>query len=88
MNYSLPSKLAIKDGLMNSKEFLNLIVDQLSQPICSTNLNIKLLKIKLEKGELPPEINKELLESLDADVQRLFAIVESLRNKYLIGSDD
>lgn len=72
---------------MDRDNFLNFLLDELSQPICASNLNIQFLKIKLDKGELLAEINKEVLESIEADLQRLIEIVKKIRIQNLIRLD-
>jgi signal transduction histidine kinase len=56
------------------------IAHELNQPLGASNLNIQLLKMKLEQGKLNPELGKEILESLANDNQRAATIVKSLRS--------
>jgi signal transduction histidine kinase len=56
------------------------IAHELNQPLGASNLNIQLLKMKLEQGTLNPELGKEILESLANDNQRAATIVRSLRS--------
>ena len=61
------------------------IAHELNQPLGATNLNIRFLKMKLEKGALNPELGKEVLDSLEADNQRAASIVRSLRSIFTEG---
>jgi signal transduction histidine kinase len=56
------------------------IAHELNQPLGASNLNIKFLKMKLEKGVLNPELGKEILDSLEEDNKRAATIVKSLRS--------
>jgi signal transduction histidine kinase len=56
------------------------IAHELNQPLGASNLNIQLLKMKLEQGALNPELGKEILESLANDNHRAATIVKSLRS--------
>ena len=66
------------DALIN----LNEILDELSQPICACNINIQFLRHKLNKRELTSELNKEALESIDIDLQRVISTFKLIRSKY------
>jgi signal transduction histidine kinase len=61
------------------------IAHELNQPLGASNLNIQLLKMKLEKGALNPELGKEILDSLEADNDRAATIVKSLRSIFTEG---
>lgn len=61
------------------------IAHELNQPLGASNLNIQLLKMKLEKGVINPELGKEILDSLEADNQRAASIVKSLRSIFTEG---
>jgi signal transduction histidine kinase len=56
------------------------IAHELNQPLGASNLNIQLLKMKLEQGTLNPELGMEILKSLANDNQRAANIVQSLRS--------
>ena len=56
------------------------IAHELNQPLGASSLNIQLLKSKLEKGLLNPELGKKVLGFLDADIQRAATIVRSLKS--------
>jgi signal transduction histidine kinase len=56
------------------------IAHELNQPLGASNLNIKFLKMNLEKGKINPELGKEVLDSLEEDNRRAAAIVKSLRS--------
>jgi signal transduction histidine kinase len=59
------------------------IAHELNQPLGASNLNIQLLKMKLEKGVINPELGKEILDSLEADNHRAATIVKSLRSIFI-----
>jgi len=61
------------------------IAHELNQPLGASNLNIQFLKMKLEKGVLNPELEKEILDSLEQDNQRAATIVKSLRSIFTEG---
>ena len=46
------------------------IAHELNQPLGSSNINIQLLKLKLDSGHLDPELLKEILISLQNDNTR------------------
>ena len=56
------------------------IAHELNQPLGASNLNIQFLKMKLEKGAINPDLDKEILDSLEADNHRAATIVKSLRS--------
>jgi C4-dicarboxylate-specific signal transduction histidine kinase len=56
------------------------IAHELNQPLGASNLNIQFLKMKLEKGNINPELGQEILASLEADNHRAATIVKSLRS--------
>lgn len=56
------------------------IAHELNQPLGASNLNIQFLKMKLEKGELNSQLQKELFDALQADNNRATDIVRSLRS--------
>ena len=56
------------------------IAHELNQPLGASNLNIQFLKMKLDKGQLNPELGKEVLEALEGDNKRAVTIVRSLRS--------
>lgn len=60
-------------------ELSDLILDKLSQPICASNLNIQLLKMQMDKKELTSDLSKDIIMSLEVDLQRMIAIVKSVR---------
>ncbi len=64
------------------------IAHELNQPLGASNLNIQLLKMKLEKGAINPELGKEILDSLEADNQRAASIVKSLRSIFVEGDSN
>jgi signal transduction histidine kinase len=64
------------------------IAHELNQPLGASNLNIQLLKMKLEKGAINPELGKEILDSLEADNQRAASIVKSLRSIFIEGNSN
>lgn len=56
------------------------IAHELNQPLGASNINIQFLKSKLEKGQLNPELGKEVLDDLERDNKRAATIVRSLRS--------
>lgn len=56
------------------------IAHELNQPLGASSLNIQFLKMKLEKGQLNPELGKEILDALEGDNKRAATIVRSLRS--------
>lgn len=56
------------------------IAHELNQPLGASNLNIQFLKVKLNNGEINPDLYKEVLGSLEYDNQRAATIVKSLRS--------
>ena len=56
------------------------IAHELNQPLGASNINIQLLKSKLDKGQLNPELGKEVLDDLERDNKRAATIVGSLRS--------
>jgi signal transduction histidine kinase len=56
------------------------IAHELNQPLGASNLNIQLLKMKLEQGALNRDLGAEILESLEEDNRRAATIVKSLRS--------
>ena len=56
------------------------IAHELNQPLGASNINIQFLKSKLEKGQLNPELGKEVLDDLERDNKRAATIVGSLRS--------
>lgn len=56
------------------------IAHELNQPLGASNLNIQFLKMKLEKGQLNPELGKEILDALEGENKRAATIVRSLRS--------
>jgi C4-dicarboxylate-specific signal transduction histidine kinase len=56
------------------------IAHELNQPLGASNLNIQLLKMKLEQGALNRDLVSEILESLEDDNRRAATIVKSLRS--------
>lgn len=61
------------------------IAHELNQPLGASSLNIQFLQKKLAEGQLNPELEKEILETLLSDNQRTAGIIRSLRP---IFSDD
>ena len=59
------------------------IAHELNQPLGASNLNIQLLKMKLEKGTLNPELIKEILDDLERDNDRAATVVKSLRSIFI-----
>ena len=59
------------------------IAHELNQPLGASNLNIQFLKMKLDKGQLNPELGKEVLEALEGDNKRAVTIVRSLRSIFI-----
>ena len=55
------------------------IAHELNQPLGASNINIQFLKSKLDKGQLNPELGKEVLDDLERDNKRAATIVGSLR---------
>jgi signal transduction histidine kinase len=64
------------------------IAHELNQPLGASNLNIQLLKMKLEKGVLDPALGKEILDSLEEDNNRAATIVKSLRSIFTEGNSN
>jgi C4-dicarboxylate-specific signal transduction histidine kinase len=56
------------------------IAHELNQPLGASNLNIQLLKMKLEQGALNRDLGADILESLEEDNRRAATIVKSLRS--------
>ena len=56
------------------------IAHELNQPLGASNINIQFLKSKLDKGQLNPELGKEVLDDLERDNKRAATIVGSLRS--------
>lgn len=61
------------------------IAHELSQPLCAVDLNVHLLRSKLEKGRLTDSLFKEILSALEGNNKRAVTILHSLRS---IFSDD
>ena len=59
------------------------IAHELNQPLGSSNINIQLLKLKLDSGHLDPELLEEILISLQNDNTRASTIIKSLRSIFL-----
>ena len=64
------------------------IAHELNQPLGASNLNIQFLKMKLEKGNINPELGQEILASLEADNHRAATIVKSLRSIFTEGESN
>lgn len=62
------------------------IAHELNQPLGASNLNIQFLKMKLEKGELNPELEGEVLAALETDNLRATNIIRSLRSIFMDSS--
>ena len=58
------------------------IAHELNQPLGASSLNIQFLQKKLSEGELNPELQKEILDSLLSDNQRAASIIRSLRSVF------
>lgn len=56
------------------------IAHELNQPLGASSLNIQFLQKKLADGQLPPEQQKEVLDTLLADNERAANIIRSLRS--------
>jgi PAS domain S-box-containing protein len=59
------------------------IAHELNQPLGASSLNIQFLKRQLERDELPPSLNREILNNLDDDNQRAANFIKSLRSIFL-----
>ena len=59
------------------------IAHELNQPLGASNINIQFLKSKLDKGQLNPELGKEVLDDLERDNKRAATIVRSLRSIFI-----
>lgn len=62
------------------------IAHELNQPLGASNLNIQFLKMKLEKGELNPQLGGEVLAALEAENLRATSIIRSLRSIFMDSS--
>ena len=58
------------------------IAHELNQPLGASGLNIQFLQKKLSEGELNPNLQGEVLDSLLADNQRAASIIRSLRSVF------
>lgn len=58
------------------------IAHELNQPLGASSLNIQFLQKKLAEGELNPELQKEVFDSLLTDNQRAANIIRSLRSVF------
>jgi signal transduction histidine kinase len=61
------------------------IAHELNQPLGASSLNIQFLQKKLADGELNPELQKEILDTLLSDNQRAARIISSLRSIFSDG---
>jgi len=59
------------------------IAHELNQPLGSSNLNIQLLRRKLESGDVDLRLSQEILEALQNDNSRASTIIQSLRSIFL-----
>ena len=59
------------------------IAHELNQPLGSSNLNIQLLRRKLESGDVDMHLSHEILEALQNDNSRASTIIQSLRSIFL-----
>lgn len=64
------------------------IAHELNQPLGASSLNIQFLQKKLAEGELNPELQKEILDTLLSDNQRAARIISSLRSIFSDGEVD
>ena len=64
------------------------IAHELNQPLGASSLNIQFLQKKLADGELNPELQKEILDTLLSDNQRAARIISSLRSIFSDGEVD
>jgi signal transduction histidine kinase len=55
------------------------IAHELNQPLAATSINIQYLQKRLADGDLSPEVQKEILDTLLIDNQRAANIIHSLR---------
>jgi len=62
------------------------IAHELNQPLGASNLNIQFLKMKLEKGELNPQLEGEVFAALETDNLRASNIIRSLRSIFMDSS--
>jgi signal transduction histidine kinase len=58
------------------------IAHELNQPLGASSLNIQFLQKKLNEGDLSPDLQKEILDSLLSDNQRAAGIIRSLRSVF------
>lgn len=61
------------------------IAHELNQPLGASSLNIQFLQKKLADGEINPELQKEILDTLLSDNQRAARIISSLRSIFSDG---
>lgn len=61
------------------------LAHELNQPLGASNINIQFLRMKLGKNELNPEVEAEMLATLQSDNERASNIIQSLRSIFLEG---
>lgn len=61
------------------------IAHELNQPLGASSLNIQFLQKKLAQGDLNPDLQKEILDTLLADNKRAANIIRSLRSIFSEG---
>lgn len=76
-NLSVANKTAATGALAAS------IAHELNQPLGSSNINIQLLKLKIDRNDLSPEELDEIVTALQNDNARASTIIQSLRSIFL-----
>ena len=71
------NRSAVTDALSAS------IAHELNQPLGASSLNIQFLKHQLDRDDLPPSLNREILNNLDDDNQRAANFIQTLRSIFL-----